>query len=43
MAVIEAHSLIVNPTVQQDLLNYTEAICTGLPTYAAECKVSKQV
>ncbi|MEW5311676.1 MAG: hypothetical protein WDW38_003371 [Sanguina aurantia] len=39
MAVIEAHSLIANPTVQQDLLNYTEAICAGLPTYAAECKV----
>lgn len=39
MAVIEAHSLIMNPTVQQDLLNYTEAICSGLPTYAAECKV----
>ncbi|GAX84293.1 hypothetical protein CEUSTIGMA_g11715.t1 [Chlamydomonas eustigma] len=27
MAVIEAHSLVTNPTVQSDLVNYTKALC----------------
>eukprot|EP00195_Chlamydomonas_chlamydogama_P008611 CAMPEP_0202892336 /NCGR_PEP_ID=MMETSP1392-20130828/2055_1 /ASSEMBLY_ACC=CAM_ASM_000868 /TAXON_ID=225041 /ORGANISM="Chlamydomonas chlamydogama, Strain SAG 11-48b" /LENGTH=397 /DNA_ID=CAMNT_0049576233 /DNA_START=195 /DNA_END=1388 /DNA_ORIENTATION=- len=39
MAVIEAHSLITNPSVQADLLNYTKALCDTVgATFADACK-----
>lgn len=43
MAVLEVHSLIANPSVQQSLVNYTKAICDSFPNIATECKVGLQV
>ena len=40
MAVIEAHSLVSNPAVQSEVLNYTEAVCANFPTFADACKVT---
>ncbi|KXZ44347.1 hypothetical protein GPECTOR_69g440 [Gonium pectorale] len=38
MAVIEAHSLISNPSVQAEVLNYTLAVCDNFPNFAQPCK-----
>ncbi|KAG2484608.1 hypothetical protein HYH03_016562 [Edaphochlamys debaryana] len=38
MAVIEAHSLVANPTVQSEVVNYTKAVCDQFPTMADPCK-----
>lgn len=39
MAVIEAHSLVSNPAVQQDIVNYTKALCESFPSFADACKI----
>jgi hypothetical protein len=37
MAVIEAHSLVASPSVQQSLVNYTESLCAGVPSFKDTC------
>ncbi|GFR40064.1 hypothetical protein Agub_g604 [Astrephomene gubernaculifera] len=39
MAVIEAHSLVSNPAVQAEMLNYTLAVCGQFPSFAEPCKL----
>ncbi|PNW87014.1 hypothetical protein CHLRE_02g105200v5 [Chlamydomonas reinhardtii] len=38
MAVIEAHSLVSNPTVQAEVVNYTLAVCEQFPSFTTACK-----
>eukprot|EP00798_Chlamydomonas_sp_ICE-L_P008802 gene8802-33673_t len=38
MAVIEAHSLIQSPTVQEEIVNYTKAICNTMGSSADACR-----
>lgn len=39
MAVIQAHSLVVNPQIQQSLINYTETLCESFPSFQDTCKL----
>jgi hypothetical protein len=41
MAILEAHSLISNPQVQQSLVNYTKSACDNFPGFADQCKVRR--
>lgn len=42
MAVIEAHSLVSNPTVQAEVVNYTLAVCEQFPSFTTACKVGSR-
>lgn len=40
MAVIQAHALVSNPTIQAEMVNYTKQVCDSFPSFADACKVS---
>uniref|UniRef100_A0A7S0RWN7 Saposin B-type domain-containing protein n=1 Tax=Chlamydomonas leiostraca TaxID=1034604 RepID=A0A7S0RWN7_9CHLO len=39
MAVIQAHALIANPSVQANLVNYTKALCESFQSFSDACKL----